>query len=89
MKSLVSISTQSVWAAPKSTESAYWGQLSHCLLFCLPGFAQLNLGSIHGAITDQTGGAIVGATVNVVDVARGTSRPLISDKRRRITPLLA
>src|ERR1700683_46349 len=49
------------------------------LLFCLPGYAQLNLGGITGAITDQTGGAIVGATVNVIDVARGTSRPLVSD----------
>src|ERR1700683_1468426 len=49
------------------------------LLFCLPGYAQLNLGGITGAITKQTGGAIVGATVNVVDVARGTTRPLTSD----------
>ncbi len=49
------------------------------LSFCLPGYAQLNLGGITGAITDQTGGAIVGATVKVIDVARGTSRPLVSD----------
>jgi len=28
------------------------------LLFCLPGFAQLNLGSISGAVADQTGGAM-------------------------------
>jgi hypothetical protein len=49
------------------------------LLFCLPGFAQLNLGTITGSITDQTGGAIVGATVTVIDVERGISRPLMTD----------
>ena len=48
-------------------------------LFSVPSFAQLNLGRIFGAITDQSGGAVVGATVTVVDTARGISRPLISD----------
>ncbi len=50
-----------------------------CFLCSLPALAQLNLGRITGAITDQTGGAIVGATVTVVDVARGVSRPLMTD----------
>ena len=49
------------------------------LLLCLPGFAQSNLGRIFGAVTDQSGGAIVGATVTVIDVDRGISRPLVSD----------
>src|SRR5580698_1598250 len=49
------------------------------LLLCLPSFAQSNLGRIFGAITDQSGGAVVGATVSVIDVARGVTRPLISD----------
>jgi hypothetical protein len=49
------------------------------VFLCLPAFAQINLGRIFGAITDQTGGAIVGATVTITDVARGVSRPLITD----------
>jgi hypothetical protein len=49
------------------------------LLFCVPVFAQLNLGRLYGGITDQTGGAMAGATVTVVDVERGVSRPLTTD----------
>ena len=49
------------------------------LLLCLPAFAQLNLGRITGAVTDQSGGVIVGAMVTVLDVARGVSRPLTTD----------
>ena len=49
------------------------------LLFCVPVFAQLNLGRIYGGITDQTGGAIAGATVTVIDVDRGVNRPLTTD----------
>ena len=49
------------------------------LMFCLPASAQLNLGRIFGGVTDTTGGAVVGATVRVVDVARGITRPLITD----------
>ena len=48
-------------------------------LFCLPAFAQLNYGRIYGAVTDQSGGAMAGATVTVVDVARGISHPLTTD----------
>ena len=49
------------------------------LLFCSPAFAQLNLGRILGSVTDQTGGEIAGATVTVIDVARGINRPLTTD----------
>jgi hypothetical protein len=45
------------------------------LLPCLPAFSQLNSGSITGAITDQSGAAVVGAKVTVIDVERGVSRP--------------
>jgi hypothetical protein len=41
--------------------------------------AQANLGRISGTITDQTGGAMVGATVSVLDVQRGISRNLTTD----------
>jgi hypothetical protein len=49
------------------------------LLSCLPASAQLNTGRISGQVTDQTGGAIAGAKVTVVDIARGDNRELVSD----------
>jgi hypothetical protein len=49
------------------------------LLVSSSAFAQLNLGHIIGAVTDQTGGAIAGAVVTVTDVSRGISRPLTTD----------
>ena len=48
------------------------------LLLCAPAFSQLNSGSIAGGITDQTGAAIVGAKVTVIDAERGVSRPLVT-----------
>jgi hypothetical protein len=50
------------------------------LLVSLPSFSQGNAGRILGAITDQTGGAITGATVTVTDVQRGTARTLTTDE---------
>ncbi len=49
------------------------------LLFCLPLSAQLNTGRISGQVTDQSGGAIAGARVTVIDIARGQNRELVSD----------
>ncbi len=49
------------------------------LLLCLPAFAQGNFGRILGAVTDQTGGVISGATVTVIDTQRGVSRTLTTD----------
>lgn len=48
-------------------------------LFSLPASAQLNYGRIYGSVTDQTGGAVAGATVTVIDVDRGISRTLVAD----------
>ncbi len=45
-------------------------------LVCVPLFSQGNQGRILGAITDQSGGVIAGATVSVKDVQRGISRDL-------------
>ena len=42
-------------------------------------FAQGNAGRILGTVTDQTGGAIAGATVTVTDMARGSTRTLTTD----------
>jgi hypothetical protein len=55
------------------------------LMLSLPAFSQLNSGSIAGGITDQTGAVIVGATVTVIDVERGVSRPLITDSAGQYT----
>lgn len=49
------------------------------LLLCLPAFSQGNLGRIMGTVTDQSGGVVAGATVTVLDVARGISRTLTTD----------
>lgn len=66
-----------------------WVNVTKCLrllclglgiaLFALPASAQLNYGRIYGAITDQSGGAVAGATVTVIDVDRGISRTLTAD----------
>jgi len=55
------------------------------LLLCLPAFSQLNSGSLAGDITDQSGAAIVGAKVTVIDVERGVVRPLLSDSAGQYT----
>src|SRR5579863_5146609 len=50
------------------------------LLASVPLFSQGNAGRILGAITDQSGGAVSGATVTVTDVQRGTTRTLAADE---------
>src|SRR5579864_1347877 len=49
------------------------------LMICAPLFSQGSQGAIQGGVFDQSGGAIAGATVTVVDVARGVARTLIAD----------
>jgi hypothetical protein len=49
------------------------------LLLCTSAFAQGNAGRILGTVTDQTGGTVAGATVSVVDTARGVTRTLTTD----------
>jgi len=49
------------------------------LAFSASGWSQGNLGSIVGIVTDQTGAAVAGATVTVLDVARGVTRTLMTD----------
>jgi hypothetical protein len=54
--------------------------LALALLFvCIPAFPQGETGRISGVVTDQTGGAVVSATVTVLDVARGETRTLTTD----------
>jgi hypothetical protein len=49
------------------------------LLVSLPLFSQGGAGSIQGGVFDQSGGAVAGAAVAVVDVARGITRSLVAD----------
>src|SRR6266436_1773961 len=56
------------------------GVMFGVLLLCLPALPQGSAGRIVGTITDANGGAITGATVTILDVQRGTSRPLTTDE---------
>ncbi len=49
-------------------------------LSCAPLFAQGTTGRILGAVTDQSGGSIAGATVVVTDINRNTPRTLTTDQ---------
>jgi Carboxypeptidase regulatory-like domain len=49
------------------------------LLSCLSLFSQGNAGRMLGSITDQTGGAISGATVTIIDTQRNVTRTLATD----------
>jgi hypothetical protein len=48
-------------------------------LISVPLFSQSSQGTVQGAIFDQSGGAIPGAMVTVIDVARGVTRTLTTD----------
>jgi len=52
---------------------------SLAVLVSLPAFPQGNAGRILGAITDQSGGAVTGATVTIIDTQRNTTRTLTAD----------
>jgi len=45
----------------------------------LPLFSQAAVGTILGGVFDSSGGAIAGAKVTIIDVARGTTRELTAD----------
>ncbi len=55
------------------------GMSTALFLISLPLFSQGNQGTIQGGVFDQSGGAVAGAMVSVVDVARGVTRALTSD----------
>lgn len=55
------------------------GVVAAVLLLSLPGFSQLNTGRLSGSVTDQTGGALAGATVVVTETATGVARTLMTD----------
>src|SRR5271165_2914926 len=49
------------------------------LLISVPAFSQGSTGRILGTVTDQSGGTVAGATVTVVDTARGVTKTLTTD----------
>src|SRR5690348_2503064 len=49
------------------------------LVVNVPAFSQATQGTIQGGVFDQTGGVIAGASVTVIDVARGVTRTLVTD----------
>ena len=78
-------SSQYPYLLPNVLRSGFRGTLSSVavllgmLLVSIPAFSQANQGTIQGGVFDQTGGAIAGASVTVIDLARGISRPLTTD----------
>src|SRR5580700_6326310 len=55
------------------------------ILSCAPLFAQGTAGRILGTVTDQSGGAIAGATVIVTDVDRNSPRTLTTGQSGEYT----
>src|SRR5713226_3366465 len=56
--------------------------LSACLavlLASVPLFSQGNAGRILGSVNDQSGGAVVGATVTIIDTQRNLTRTVTTD----------
>lgn len=76
--SFVSVrSNQSYNTVKKATE--FLAVFVALLLISLPLFSQGSQGTIQGTVFDQSGGVIAGATVAVIDVARGVTRNLVAD----------
>jgi Carboxypeptidase regulatory-like domain len=63
----------------RNTAQLLSGVIAVLLLSCLPVFSQGSNGRILGTVTDQSGGVVAGATVTVIDTARGISRALTTD----------
>ena len=50
-----------------------------CVISCLPILSQINTGRILGTVTDQSGGAVAGASVTVTNTDTGVARNLTVD----------
>jgi hypothetical protein len=79
MSSLTSVFETSVCGESKKAIRVLALMMLLLLSAHLPLFSQGTLGVIEGGVFDQTGGAIAGATVTVIDVARGNNRVLTTD----------
>jgi Carboxypeptidase regulatory-like domain len=78
MKSLASDCFESFRGSLKNIEQVLLVTLA-LFLTSLAGFSQASQGTIQGAVSDQSGGAVAGAAVTVTDVARGVTRALVTD----------
>ncbi|MBV8891536.1 MAG: TonB-dependent receptor [Acidobacteria bacterium] len=70
----------SVWFSPINVLPLVGLIVGGLCLLSVTMVGQGNGGRISGAVTDQTGGAIVGGSVIVTDVERGISRNLVTDQ---------
>ena len=75
--SFVSCRTR-LWKHVKKAAQGLGFAIAFCLA-CLPLSSQTSQGTIQGGVFDQSGGAVAGATVSVIDVARGVTRALTAD----------
>src|SRR5579863_5267979 len=64
----------------KITAAVFFLTIGLSFLSCAPLFAQGTAGRILGTVTDQSGGAIAGATVIITDVDRNVPRTLTTDQ---------
>jgi hypothetical protein len=55
-------------------------RIAALFLASMPLFSQVNLGRVWGSVRDQSGGAVVGASVSVIDVERGVTRTVLTDQ---------
>src|SRR5438445_1496903 len=69
----------SVWKNVKKFAPVLCATLMMLFVLCVPASSQNSQGAIQGGVFDQTGGAVAGASVTVVDVARGVTRALMTD----------
>ena len=72
-------SRKGTWNARCRQAMPWLGAMFALLVLCMPAFSQGNAGRILGTVTDASGGAVAGAAVTVVDVARGVNRTLTTD----------
>src|SRR5271169_1342725 len=78
MNSVITVWKRS-WGARTKSAVKMLGGIFAVLLLCMPAFSQGSFGRILGTVSDQSGGVVAGATVTVIDTARGVSRTLTSD----------
>ena len=76
MKSSVSIIKSGAQSTMIKKTLQVLGVMFGVLLLCVPAFSQGTAGRILGTVTDQTGGAMAGATVIVTDIDRNAVRTL-------------
>lgn len=66
------------WLASRSAVSALSASLLLSLL-CLPAYPQTNLARLTGAVHDQSGGAMPGVAISIIDTDRGPERSGVTD----------